>query len=425
LPVDVVRLLNSIDPSGQLKRSFVETAQNSPPIPSERGVGGGMQTTELRRESQHVPLFDYQRELSESLVRSVTEGIPRLLLSLPTGGGKTRTAMIAILKLVSTGTIKDIIWLAPSNELLEQAIESASTIWQQEQTLADVTLFRWGKPGVLPPEIDSPIIQFATPQLLSSRIKNDTVIRIPDLIVFDEAHHLLAQTFHELVETISEKKTVIVGLSATPGRSVNRDTEDLSEIFDGKLLVSDLLKPNAVSVLRRRGILADLRFRQLKSGSNDQARFKAIVDLCRKIDQVGERAIVFSESVDYGEALHLVLQTYNARSANVSGRTPLVQRQKHLRDFESGHLKILINTNLLTTGYDAPGFQHLILGAKVGSPTLFEQIVGRAARGSELGGVAESTVWQFEDHLKLHGYPASYYRYEEFEWSKYSRSEDN
>ena len=33
-----------------------------------------------------------------------------------------------------------------------------------------------------------------------------------------------------------------------------------------------------------------------------------------------------------------------------------------------------------------------------------------------MGGNAIATVWQFEDHLSLHGLPASYHRYEEFDW---------
>ena len=105
----------------------------------------------------------------------------------------------------------------------------------------------------------------------------------------------------------------------------------------------------------------------------------------------------------------------------VSSYSPDDVRRDTLRDFERGGLSIVLNKALLATGYDCPAIGHVILATPVRSAIMFEQVVGRASRGPLVGGNAHSTVWQFEDHLAMHGLPQSYHRYADYDWKALRR----
>jgi DNA repair protein RadD len=79
--------------------------------------------------------------------------------------------------------------------------------------------------------------------------------------------------------------------------------------------------------------------------------------------------------------------------------------------------QVLANQHLLAVGYDCPAVTDVVIQNKISSLILFEQIVGRAARGPLTGGSRVASVWEFEDHLALHGLPQSYYRYRDYDWT--------
>lgn len=110
------------------------------------------------------------------------------------------------------------------------------------------------------------------------------------------------------------------------------------------------------------------------------------------------------------------------RAAAVSSRDDGRVRRRRLTAFERGELSVIANKQLLATGYDCPAVRHVILATRIGSPVLFEQIVGRASRGPRVGGHARSTVWQFEDHVAMHGLPQSYGRYRDHDWDMTRRT---
>jgi DNA repair protein RadD len=75
------------------------------------------------------PLFDHQR-LAARRVLSYLEREPhRVMLHMPTGSGKTRTAMSIVSTLLNRSEPKLIVWLAHSEELCEQAVEEFAKAW--------------------------------------------------------------------------------------------------------------------------------------------------------------------------------------------------------------------------------------------------------------------------------------------------------
>jgi superfamily II DNA or RNA helicase len=96
---------------------------------------------------------------------------------------------------------------------------------------------------------------------------------------------------------------------------------------------------------------------------------------------------------------------------------PAEDRYAIISAFERHKISVLVNQRLLATGYDCPAVTDVLLLTRIGSPILFEQIVGRAARGPRTGGSRVGTIWEFDDHLAMHGLPSSYYRYKDYDWS--------
>ena len=379
---------------------------------------------DLVRSELRPQLFDYQQELVERFLVSEDQ---RTLLALPTGAGKTRTAVAAILAAIGNEQVQRVIWLAPTIELVDQAMLTFSELWLMYGEVERLRLSR-----LLATATEGPLVVLTTPQTVYARRTNPPIQETNsswDLVIFDEAHQLGAPTFIDAVESlgigsksnhVGARASQMLGLSATPGRVDPDETEDLVSLFRGRLLRSSLLEPNPVEALQRRGVLAELRFRLLTESKvplEDEGR-RLLIAARACVGLVGRerRPLVFTSSVPGAIVLAEALCARGIRAAVVHSETGTSQRRKTVYDFGVGALDVLINQRLLATGYDCPAVSDVLILGRVGSPILFEQMVGRAARGPRTGGSRFATVWDFDGHLKIHGRPNSYYRYRDYDW---------
>ena len=375
----------------------------------------------LRRGEVEPELFDYQRELGEKVLAEIPGG-GRCLVSLPTGAGKTRTAVWTILRAMADGVCTRVVWLAPSIELVEQAVGSFVSLWRQFGRAPDFEIVRRYQAGA-----SNPVVWITTPQAIYARAREHQEVGQWDVIVFDEAHQVTARTFLSAVELLmspsegATKRPLLVGLSATPGRVDPSETEDLVALFEGKLVRSKRLQPNAIEVLQRRGVLARLRFRALTSKPPDVDdeidRLVIAERACAELARRDKRVLAFTGSVAGAVVLAEALEANGVEARAVHSDLPPTERRAILADFGQGKVRVLTNQRLLATGYDCPAVSDVVLLARVGSAVLFEQMVGRAARGPRTGGSREATIWDFDDHLKVYGRPKSYYRFAEFDWA--------
>ena len=109
--------------------------------------------------------------------------------------------------------------------------------------------------------------------------------------------------------------------------------------------------------------------------------------------------LVFAASVERAEAVKTLLAKYSGEQcAVVTGDTPSTERDLLLKRFKNEPveanlfgdtcppLKYLVNVNVLTTGFDAPNIDCVVLLRPTASPGLYYQMVGRSFRLHELGG---------------------------------------
>ena len=377
--------------------------------------------------SSNPPLFDYQREIVNGLFDWLDSGNKSSLVSLPTGGGKTRTALWFFRECIEKELVKSLVWIAPSKELVFQAATTFSDLWHEFPSSAQV---RVSIGRVQKQSGRLPTASFLTAQR-ATRHLSELGIAKPELLIFDEAHQAVARTFREILKTQASTGGLAFGLSATPGRSLAEEGEDLLHLFGNNLIVSRKLGKNPVTFLREQGVLSEInmsflplptaweqtRVKSLESKSmnleglaSNNARFWATVS---KLDGLPTKSktLVFCASIAHCHALRSALTNKRLVSAVVSHKTPDHERDENLRAFEAGEINIIFNKSILATGYDCPEITDVVLASPIRSPILWEQIIGRVSRGPRVGGTEVGYVWELDDHRRMHREIMSYARY--------------
>jgi superfamily II DNA or RNA helicase len=221
----------------------------------------------------------------------------------------------------------------------------------------------------------------------------------------------------------------IVGLSATPFRTDEDESTRLAKRFDNAWLPSD--QPSLYSRLRAQGVLAEPIYEALDSGvmllaeeidrfsampqpweglefenlleqlnqrlATIESRSEKIVDV---IQRSSERAILlFANSVIHGEEMAARLNLAGIPAAAVSGTSSPAVRRYFLDCFKRGELRVLCNHSVLTTGFDAPNTDMVLIARQVFSPVRYMQIVGRGLRGIKNGGTAVCRIVTVMDNL--------------------------
>ena len=379
-------------------------------------------------QSQY-PLFSHQIEAAEAVLDALkVEPRPRVLLHMPTGAGKTRTAMNVIAERMRR--MRDhnrlVLWLAHSEELCEQATEEFEQAWSYLGNREMPLLRLFGSHGsdfAIGDIMEGFIVGGL--QLLHSRSKNDQgeFLKFANrvgLVVMDEAHMAMAPSYQHLLRMLAaDPSTGILGLSATPGRSTLDASQDvaLAEFFNRKKVT--LRVPgyeNPVEFLQDEGYLAkidfdrvpyapksdfslsaaeatairdgfDLPYEVIRRLGADVQRNFLILNRIKKEAQTGAKMLVFACSVDHAKLLANLLIAQGLKAAVVSSETRPDRRRQIIREYrDTDEIQILTNYGVLTTGFDAPRTSVAVITRPTNSVVLYSQMVGRAARGVRAGG---------------------------------------
>lgn len=388
------------------------------------------------------PLFSHQRDACMRVLQLLLEeGASRVLLHMPTGSGKTRTAMNAIAHYLRNQLADDevIVWLAHSEELCEQAAEEFSKAWA---ILGDrpVKLFR--RFGPARAELDSVRggvlvagLRLTYEDCVERQSAFARLARRTRMVVMDEAHQAIARTYRHILQFLAanEQRCCILGLSATPGRSwldVDQD-EELARFFNRNKVTLDVAGYGSpVDFLVAEGYLARVDYRPLRYKCDEPLKLseaeveeiRAGFDIPRRVveklarDQFRNlqilrcivraaevptnRILVFACSVEHARLLTSLLKAKGCRAEAITSLTPLALRRQAIAGYkEEDDVQILVNYGVLTMGFDAPRTNVAVVARPTRSLVLYSQMVGRAARGPRAGGNATSTVWTVVDNL--------------------------
>jgi len=375
-------------------------------------------------------LFDHQRNAVRKLAPLLAQDERRAVLHLPTGVGKTRTAMHVVADSLSAHEPSVVVWLASGKELLEQAVLAFEEAWMHlgARPLRIGTM--WGDRM---PDLDRfsdgfLAVGLAKGWAVTSRTDPDWALRLSRrvrLVVFDEAHQSIAGTYRRITEELTlDYRCALLGLTATPGRTwadIDKDGE-LAEFFAGNKVTLEVPGENPIAYLIDNGFLARPIFRTLLSrpglafGEKELARIARGLDIPEEIvtalsmseqyvtavlgavegllDAGHRRVLVFAATVQHARTLSAILVARDVRSNVVTGLTPVRAREHAIRTFKSDDEvpMVLVNYGVLTTGFDAPKASAVVIARPTRSLVLFSQMVGRAIRGPKAGGTEACEV---------------------------------
>lgn len=369
-------------------------------------------------------LFPHQRRVADRVCDAIRGGHGRVVLHMPTGAGKTRTAMHIVSRIMTSTEPSLVIWLATSAELLDQAADAFEEAWPRLGNREVDILRFWGDytPDLLGVRDGLVVAGLQKLHAFKSRYHIDLLrfAKTVNLVVVDEAHQAIAPTYREIIEILAETgmNNAIVGLTATPGRTwadISAD-EELSCFFDERKVMLELDNyEDPVSFLIDNGYLARPTFRRLefeptseiephlrKAVTGDDydpevlealggqvERNVIIVDEIRRhISNGHTRIILFGASVRHAELLASVLVAEGVDARVVTAKTHLTDRTRIIRAFRgpSPNPIVLCNFGVLTTGFDSPNTSAAVIARPTKSLVLFSQMVGRATRGPKAGG---------------------------------------
>lgn len=372
-------------------------------------------------------LFSHQRDVI-SRVEHILDGYPhKTLLHMPTGSGKTRTAMNFVARHLISRNQALVCWLAQSAELLEQAANEFRRAWNY---LGDRELPIYRFWGPYTPSLENArdgiiIAGFAKLHAMYRKDSN-MLMRLGDrasLTVVDEAHQSIAPSYRSLVKGLHTKRlsNKLLGLSATPGRTWNDISADaeLAEFFGStKVTIEIEGHPDPVAYLMQEGYLARPIFRLIKSDavtdevkgvpnveaeysdellgaiSIDRQRNRMILAEAESLIERHKRVIVFAASVAHAKMLAAILSAKGHDAEVITGETPSGQRERIIRQFKGNEAtpKYLCNYGVLTTGFDAPKTSAALIARPTRSLVLYSQMVGRVIRGTRQGGSATAEI---------------------------------
>lgn len=334
----------------------------------------GFQPSSLRKPfpNARFSLRPYQAQAIVEMLRphqTRTGGI----LQAATGAGKTLMAA----KMIHTLGRRTLV-LTHTKDLLRQTADELSR-WLGEP----VGVYGGGKKQT------DHWVTVATVQSLQRG--GDDLLKGTDFAIFDEAHHVAAQTIYDLLFRMPNVSTV-VGLSASPWRDDGLDL--LLEAVCGPvrhiIRASDLIaqgwlvpptitahKIPVESELRKiRGSVAEYQGLYQMLITTHHGRHEYIAGLAREHVRNGRTVLLLVRSLDHGHAL----RQYIPGAAFMEGDTPNAERKDLLDRVRNRTQRVLIATSLADEGVDLPSVDAVILAGAGSSTTRALQRIGRALR---------------------------------------------
>lgn len=399
-------------------------------------------------------LHDYQKQMVDRILE-VLASRPALrgMVSLPTGAGKTRVAVEAVIRrlrsLSPEAETVPILWVAQSEELCEQAVQTWASVWRHTGPARLLTISRlWGAH-------DADSVEEGCHLVVATDAKLEKVIdvagydwlRHAQAVIVDEAHTSISprytQVFAALGLTPHRTRCPLIGLTATPYRGTNTEESDrlvarygrnrLDHHRDG----TEILGAEPYATLQKLGVLAQVRHEELPGALLDlNSREREELERMRRLPSSAEERLghdssrnriliekilelpadwpilLFATSVNHAQTMAALLARKGISAAAVSGDTDLGQRRHAIEQFRTGKIRVLANYNVLSQGFDAPATRAVIVARPTYSPNVYQQMIGRGLRGPLNGGKDGCLIVNVADNIAQYGEQLAFRQFE-------------
>ena len=359
----------------------------------------------------------------------------RCIIQMPTGSGKTRTSMEIVAELIND-TGRDVLWLANTEELCDQAFHSFNEVWMflGKKAAQSVNHMRSGGSKI---DNDLPTFHVASLQSFNSGDKSARLETMGigltnlELLIVDEAHISVAPTYRDTIKSIISQGTKLIGLTATPGRHLKSSSGDdgnalLSDFYFNKMFELKTGDELPIDYLRNKGILSNARFVSIEGANIEKIISESELKKCnenkvfpKKIEQLltndanrtaiifdqlitllrgNKKIIFFGTSIAHSKLICALLKMKGFAAAHVDGGSGKY-RSQIINDFKEGNTQILCNYGVLSTGFDDPQIDVVFMARPTSSIVLYSQIIGRGLRGPLIGGTDSCEVYTVFDNI--------------------------
>ena len=338
-----------------------------------------------------IELRPYQNDSVQLIRAAFTSKHKRVVLCLPTGSGKT-VVFSEMVRLAAERGTRTLV-LTDRTELFTQTFKAM------------------GRVGITPQRIHAKgnytidpfaLVTVGMVETLKRRITKGAALD-PELIIIDEAHR---GNFTKVLDIFPKAR--VIGATATPvGKHFFKYYTEIVQNID----IPDLIDKGFLSECRAFQMQADLSDLVTKAGEYTDASLLQHYDNQQLFDGVieqykekanGTKAIVFNVNIKHTENMTKAFNDAGIASECVTSKTPTDERERILRAFHMGLFPVLNNCGILTTGYDEPTIETVIMNRATKSLPLWLQCCGRGSR--VIDGVKERfTVLDFGMNHDQHG----------------------
>lgn len=349
-------------------------------------LGDGLVVQDLTKTQTPVAV-SFRGRLRSYQQRAVTAALRQRdgVIVGPPGCGKTAMGLAWV-----AARRQPALWVVPSIDILDQ------TAGEAEHFLG----IKAGRIGAGAWEVGD-VLTVATVQTLIRHV--DKLAGLPfGAVVVDEAHHVPAATFFDVVSALPARFRL--GLTATPERS-----DGLSRLLPAVMgpvvdtITQDDLEAAGVSVRPTLvWVLTDFTYygdqteyaRLINALTTDRKRNELALALLEREARAGHVVLALTDRVQHAELLAAELSARGVTAAALVGNVKAAERQAILADFRAGKVSVVVATRLADEGLDVPELDRLFLLAPMRASGRVQQRLGRLMRALP---DKEPVVFDFRD----------------------------
>ncbi|KAK8160263.1 P-loop containing nucleoside triphosphate hydrolase protein [Phyllosticta citribraziliensis] len=338
-----------------------------------------------------IQLRDYQEECIQSVLDYLNRGHNRLGVSLATGSGKTVifTQLIDRVPAPDDYATQTLI-LAHRRELVEQAARHCSNAYPSKTV--DIEMGNIHASGAADITVAS----------VQSIISGDRIEKFDPrrfkLVLVDEAHHIVAETYLKALDWFGLKnntnpQTALVGVSATLSRF---DGRRLGTVIDHVVYHKDyveMIEDNWLSSVVFTTVSTKADLSQVKLGANGDFQTSSLSQAVNtdEINEITVRSwmvkaakrnstLVFCVDLEHLTGLTATFRRHGIDARYVTGDTPNKLRSQRVDAFRRNEYPVLLNCGVFTEGTDIPNIDCVLLARPTRSRSLLVQMIGRGMR---------------------------------------------
>tara|TARA_R110002074_G_scaffold168791_1_gene330243 strand:- start:7080 stop:8591 length:1512 start_codon:yes stop_codon:yes gene_type:complete len=334
----------------------------------------------LQKDITEKTLYDYQEEDLNTIFNYLEDNgdNSNLLYQLPTGGGKT-VVFSEIAKRYIERTKKKVVVLTHRIELSQQTSKMLKGFGVKNKII-NSEVKEWQ-------DQDEYMCFVAMVETLNNRLQEEKIeINNIGLVIIDEAHY---NSFRKLFKFF--ENSVILGVTATPLSSniklPMKDNykklivgESIESLIQKKFLAKANMYNYDVSLQTLKlGISGDYTVKSSDELYGNHSMLNKLVAAYNEIAK-GTKTLIFNNGINTSR---YVCETFKKAGYNIrhlDNKNNASERKEILKWFKETPDAILTSVSILTTGFDEPSVETIILNRATRSLTLYFQMIGRGSR---------------------------------------------